>query len=273
MDDTLKVVTLGFFALLTFHASLERRARNDASRQVSHSFQGTGTVHSNVAPRGMFGMLSNDIWAVDIYGDHQIADNLPFYLYPRNGWKGHIRHLRLHFTHFSLSGLPVERFEADFPFVSYDIGHALYHDRLLLRGASAGPAEVRVNAAGLETFILTKYDKTIKEVHVTIHSGKLLILGKMNLLGSITPFTATGAMVPREGRYLDLMEPELTLNGKPATREFTDALLKLINPVLDADRDLKLNGFFTISTVELLDDSISIRGQATIPPAPRMPKP
>src|SRR5579871_968435 len=148
MDDTLKVVTVSLFALLSLHFSLERRARDDATRQVNQAFHSTGSLHSTVESRGMLGMLANDVWSVDLYSDHQTSDQLPFYLYPRSGWKGHIRHLRLHVTHFTLSGFPVDRLEADIPFVTYDLGHAMYHDRLHIRSSGIGPAEVQDGRAG-----------------------------------------------------------------------------------------------------------------------------
>ncbi|HLK61006.1 MAG TPA: LmeA family phospholipid-binding protein [Chthonomonadaceae bacterium] len=267
MDDTLKVVTVSLFALLSLHFSLERRARDDATRQVNQAFHSTGSLHSTVESRGMLGMLANDVWSVDLYSDHQTSDQLPFYLYPRSGWKGHIRHLRLHVTHFTLSGFPVDRLEADIPFVTYDLGHAMYHDRLHIRSSGIGPAEVQVGRAGLETFILTKYPKLVKAIQVGFQDGKLTIQGKLNLLGGETPFSAVGFLAPREGRYLDFLEPELTLNGKPASPEFTAGVLKQLNPVLDTERDLHLNGFFTLTRVELTDDSIVIKGEASVPPA------
>jgi hypothetical protein len=268
VDDTLKIVTVGFFAFLTFHASLERRAARAADSQMHESFHSTGTVRSVVESRGMFGLLANDIWSIDIYSEHQQSDRLPFYIYPKSGWKGSIRHLRLHFSEFSLAGLPIERMEADIPFATYDIGNALYKNRLVLRGAGEGPALVQVSELGLQVFIQRKYPRLMRDVHVEIATGHVTISGKLALFNGFSPFSVTGTLCPRDGRYLDLTDPVVALDGKPLDARAALALLKTINPVLDNDTDLKLGGFFHLSSVDVGQGILSIRGAATVPRAP-----
>ncbi len=268
MDDTLKVLTLGFFAFLTLHASLERRSSRAAETQVNESFHHTGTVHATVEARGMFGLLANDIWAIDIYSSHQQSDKLPFYLYPKPGWKGSIRHLRLHFSDFTLAGLPIDRMDADIPFAKYDLGQALYKNRLLLRGAGEGPAVVQVGESGLQTFIQRKYPRLMRDVKVDITERQVTISGKLALFTGLSPFSATGTLVPRANRFIDLQEPTILLDGKPLSAVAAENLLKSINPVLDSEKDLKLGGFFRLSRVEVKTGTLSIFGTATIPPAP-----
>ena len=152
MDDTLKTIIFGFLGTIVFHAGLEKRAERDATRQVASAFHNTGTIRSVVESRGMFGALANQLFAIDIHGSGLSTAQLPFVAFPRAGWKGHIRHLRLHFDNLTLKGLPINRFEADIPNVTYDLGHALYKDRLVIRGAGIGPASVHISAEGRTAF-------------------------------------------------------------------------------------------------------------------------
>jgi hypothetical protein len=265
MDDTLKNLAFGFLALIVLHGSLEKRAKHDANRQIKEAFNNTGGLQTRVEARGMFGAFVNDLYSVEVLGQHQKVDHLPFLIIPRNGWKGSIRHLRLHLTDLTLKGLPVERFDADIPFVTYDLGHALYRDRLVLRGAGAGPASVRIGREGLQKFILTKFRRTLSGVQVEISNGKVVISGNLLLFTGPTAFHATGDLLPRGGRYLDLVNPEIRLSGSPLTPEAAASLLKGINPVLDVESDLGLGGYFTITQVEIREGFVLARGSATIP--------
>src|SRR5438105_2149964 len=115
MDDTLRNVTFGLLAFFILHGSLEQRARRGAERQVSEIFNHTGHVEARLTPRGLLGLEAANFWAVDVYGEGVSAERLPFSVFPRGGWKGSIRHLRLHLKRFTLAGLPIRSFEADIP--------------------------------------------------------------------------------------------------------------------------------------------------------------
>lgn len=271
MDDLLKNLTIGLFAFLIVHRGLEDRARHNTARQVREAFNNTGPVWASVEPRGMLGLVASDVWAVDIYGSGLRAERLPFYLYPRPGWKGSIRHLRLHLTDFTLAGLPIDRFEADVPFVTFDIGHALWKDRIVLRDAGTGSGTVQVGMAGLRSFLLKKYERRLSDVMIWQQNQKIFLKGSFALFTAPLPFLASGRFAPRAGRYIDLIEPTFFLNRAPATPQMTELLLKQINPVLDTERDLGIGRFFTIETVEIGENGLTIRGQATIPPASETP--
>ena len=268
MDDTLRNVAIGLAAFLVLHVSLEQRARRGAERQVFESFNRTGHVSARLEPRGWFGLETSDFWAVDVYGEDLKTDRLPFYAYPRTGWKGSIRHLRLHLKRFTLAGLPIRAFDADIPSATFDIGHAVYKSRLVLRGTGSGPATVAVDANGLKAFIDKKFRNTLSDVTVHFVNHQVIIEGKANLLGNLNPISTTGILVPREGRYLDITEPQVRINGTLVTLAVTESLLKQINPVLDTDADLGLGGYFVMERVEVGDDEIVITGRASIPIAP-----
>ena len=269
MDDTLKNVVFGLFSLFVIHGSLERRVNHDAARQVMDSFNHTGTVHTRVESRGVFGVFGNKLYSVDIMGDGLISERLPFFSTPRSGWKGSIRHLRLHLTNLTLKGLPVERFDADIPDVTYDIGQATYKDWLVIRGACRGPGSVQIGAEGLQTFVLRKYKKLMSEVKVEFLKEGVGISGNLNLFGKPTPFSATGTLVTRDKRYLDLTQPKIEMNGKPVSEALTLTILKQINPVLDIETDLGLGGYFTLERIQFSAGHIIASGETGIPIKPK----
>jgi hypothetical protein len=265
MDDTLKTVIFGFLGMIVFHSSLEKRAGHDATREVEKGFRNTGTVHTRVEPRGMFGVFASQLYAIDVYGNGLKATQLPFIAIPRSGWKGHIRHLRLHFDNLDLQGLTVDTFDADIPNVTYDLGHALYRDRLLIRGAGEGPAYVRIGASGLRTFILKKYSPMLTDVDVAFRKQKVVITGKFLLFGSPLPFVATAELEVRAERYVNLKSPVVAMNSQALGAAATANILKQINPVLDISADVGLAGYITLSRVEIGDEALTIFGRATIP--------
>lgn len=270
MDDSIKGLTLGFLALLVLHGSLQRRARRDAEHQVRAAFHQTGTIRAEVVPRGMFGLLASDIWAVDLYGHDVRSDTIPFYRYPREGWKGSIRHLRLHLSKLTLAGLSIDRMEVDVPFVTYDLGEALYRDRLVIRDAGTGPVEVWVDEAGLESFLSKKYKHTLSDVFVSIFNNQLYLSATLTLFGAKSHIEASGAVAPRDGRFLDLVQPDIRINGNPAQSALIQGILSRINPVLDADRDLHMRGFLSMERVRFEGRKLVVDGLITIPlpPAP-----
>ena len=229
------------------------------------SFNHTGTIRTRVESRGVFGVFGNKLYSVDIFGDRLVSEKLPFFAQPRSGWKGSIRHLRLHLTNITLKGLPVLRFEADIPDVTYDIGQATYKDWLVIRGAGVGPASVMIAPIGLETFVSSKYSKLMSGVKVVFLSDSVGISGNLGLFGKPSPFSATGRLATRAGRYLDLIDPQMMMNGKPLSPAMTNSILKQINPVLDIDADLGLGGYFTLSSLEYASDALTVRGIAGIP--------
>lgn len=269
MDDTLRNLAFGLFAFVVFHSSLETRARHDARRQVARSFNNTGSIQVNLIPRGPFGLELSDLYRVEVIGRGVVSDRLPFYIYPKPGWKGSIRHLNLDLIDFTLAGLPIRELTADIPNATYDIGHAIYRGHLVLRGSGEGPARVRIGPDGLKAFLFKKFNKTLSDVQVFINPGKIELTGQASLLfRPKAALRAEGRLAVRAGRYLDLIEPTMFLDGRPLSPTFIDAVLHQVNPVLDTYKDLNLGGFFTMEQVLIVKDEVIILGRVGLPTAP-----
>ena len=265
MDDLFKYLALGFFGCVVLHGSLEQRGRHSAERQVRQAFHNTGQVRAQIIPRGLFGLFANDIYSVTLQAKGIETDRLPFSITPRSGWKGHIKRLRLRFTDFRLMGLPVERFDADIPNATYDLGDAVWKNRLQLRNAGIGSAFVSIRSAGLEAFLSNKYNQILSDVKVLIIQKQIYITGQLKFLGSFSPFSASGGLAARDERYVDILTPVFEINDAHVSDATTALLLKQFNPILDIEKDLGLGTFFTLRKVEVGEDAVTIRGSITFP--------
>lgn len=265
MDNTVVSLVYGLLGLIVVHGSLEKRIQHDATRNVQASFDSYGSVRTSVMSSGVFGAFANRLYSIDVYGDDVSSDRLPFVAIPRRGWKGSIRHLRLHLTRIHLAGLPVDSFYADIPDVRYDLGHALYKDRLVIRSAGEGPARVAIGSESLRTYILRKYSNLMDSVVVAFEPPRVIISGSITILGKRSSFSAAGQLRARDRRFVDIVDPSVQLGGVATSELFNQTLLRQINPVLDIERDLHLKGYFEISDVQVKMSGIVVDGTARVP--------
>ncbi len=267
MDDTVQNVALGLCAFLALHFSLEKRATVGAERQVREAFDNTGIVRVTAVPRGLLGYEVNDVWAVDVYAQDFTAKRLPFFVTRRGGWKGSIRHLRLHFHDFTLFALPIRGFEADVPFVTYDLGQAFYRSRLSARSAGQGPAQVTIGFEGLRLFASRKFASILSDVGISKTNENIRLTGRIRFFGIASAIVATGVLYPRAGRYLDITDAHVELDGQALSPDSTRLLLQQLNPVLDLVKDVNWGDYFRIESVRIGENAVIITGQATLPPS------
>ena len=130
---------------------------------------------------------------------------------------------------------------------------------------------MQVGERGLQAFIARKYPRLMRDVRVRIAADRVTISGNLSLFTGASPFSASGTLLPRADRYVDLVDPTVEIDGKPLDPTAAQNLLKTINPVLDSERDLHLGGFFRLSRVEIGPGVLSIKGTASIPLAPADP--
>lgn len=265
MDDTVKGLTIGLLSMLVLHGFLGGRARHAAERQMRETFSGSGTIRAEVREEAPFGLFANNIHALDIYGSGVSAERLSFIQVPRSGWKGRIQHLRLHLTDSVIAGMRVARLEADIPNVTYDLGHAFYKDRLFIRTAAPGTIEVWLDQSNLATFAVRKFGRTVNSIKATLAGDRLELVGNLKLLNSATPFSVSGLLSERDGQYVDLVDPIITLNGAPVDAARAHLLMSTINPVVDVEKDLHLGKLITVQRVTVSDHQLIIEGKLTIP--------
>ncbi len=265
MDDTAAGIAVGLVAALLLHGSMNRRAARAAERQMSESFSGSGSIRADVREQAPFGIFGNDLWAIDIYGDHVHADSIPFTQIQRSGWKGRIHHLRLHLTDCAIAGIQFNRMDADIPSVTYDLGHALYKDRLLIRRAGSGHVQISIDQTNMELFAQKKFGKTLKNIKALLTGDHISMSGNVMVFSAGIPFLVEGRVVPRGGRYLDVSEPVVTLNGAPVEQAQAKSLLDRINPILDVKQDMHLEQFIRIQQVSSTANEMVIDGEIYVP--------
>lgn len=265
MEDFGKYLIYGFFALLVGHSALNKRAERVVHREITTAFNQTGQTKVRVSGRGMFGLYANDVYRVDVRGSGYRAESMPFVAFPRSGWKGRIRHLKVDFQDFHLRGLPIRSFQADIPYVRYDLGQAFYKDRLKIRSAQGGEALVVIGDEGLKVFLERKYKDLLSDVVVKVDHLGIEITAKIKVLGIVSPLRAVGLPSVRDGRYIDLSAPKIELNGRPVSPIQANSLTKQLNPILDIVADLGLGDFFKITRVEIGTGAVHVHGMAAIP--------
>ena len=78
--------------------------------------------------------------------------------------------------------------------------------------------------------------------------------------------------VIREGRYVDLTDASIRLNGAESSPQAVERTLKSVNPVLDLEKDLALGRYFYAREVIAGEGTLTVRGTATIPRAGSEPR-
>jgi hypothetical protein len=265
MSDDLKNAAIAIFSLALFSGFATHRAEHAIVHDLRNTLRG-GQLHADVRPHGLFGLVLGRFDTVRVTGSDLSADSVPFRILRGAGIRAHVSRLEFDLHNLTLRGTTVRRFTADFPAVSLDAGRALFDERIIIRRSGEGRASAEVSAEALAGFIVRKYPG-LRQVKVTLTGGKATVAGAATVLGTVQQIEATGRLVTREGRYIDLVEPAAILNGKPAAPAFAANLARQVNPVVDFDNDLGLGDIFYAETVEIGEGAAVVTGRAFVPPS------
>ena len=257
---------LAAFGLLNAANAEVRRFERAAAAEIGSKLQGDGkrvSVQAKVGPEGLVG----DLHSVTIRASDFATDGLPLYTEPHRSTKGLVRSLRIELTNFSLTGLPVRRLSAEIPDCRFDFALAMRRRQIRVTRSGTGVAEVEVGEKDLEQFIRQKYTM-IQRVSVRVDRDKVIVEGFGNFLRLPTEFWVAARLEASEGTKLVLSHARVLLNGKPAEPAFVDALLKVLNPVIDLNRDLKLADAIRVDQVIQRDGALRAKGAIQIPVRP-----
>ncbi|RYG34563.1 NAD-dependent epimerase/dehydratase family protein, partial [bacterium] len=74
----------------------------------------------------------------------------------------------------------------------------------------------------------------------------------------------------RSFMYIDdcVQGSQMILNGEPATDSLSKALIGILNPILDLDKDLGLQGAMDVTSICLKGNVMTAEGKARIPKLP-----
>jgi hypothetical protein len=265
MDDALKGAALGVLTLALFHVTLTEHFRHVTERQVRQAFGAKGDVRVDIQADAPFGLLWGGVRKVDIYCTGQDVTTLPFTHIAGRSWVGTVRHLALHLRDFRLNGHAISRLDSEVPNVRFDIGSALWHSRLVVRDAGVGRATVGLSASDLGLFLNSKFSSIVSDGVVHFDPPGLMIDARSGIFGAPTPLRIYGGLSPRAGRYVDVVDPRLDVDGKSMPQPFVLGLARRLNPVLDIEQDLHLGDYLYVETVRVGDQFVDVDGSVTVP--------
>lgn len=257
---------IGFGILHTANAEV-RRFERAAADDFATLLQGEGKrvhVQAKVGPEGLWG----DVHAVRIQASQFQTDGLPLFAEPSRSRKGHVGSLRIELENFVLTGLQVRRLTAEIPDCRFDFSYALRRKKMRLSQSGVGVGEVEITEKDLERFVQAKYPD-IKRCTLKLDRDKVLFEGRAETRFLKADFWVAARLEPSEGTKIVLTYPRILLNGQVADEGTRSVLLKMLNPVIDLDRDLRLFGAVKAERVTLRDGVLRAYGAVHIPAKPQ----
>lgn len=263
MNDGLRDAGYAVLGLALLSWILTDRVSHAARRELKTAFP---TAHFDicVTPRGLLGMTVGQAYKAKISGGGFSAEKLPFRIEPGGGTVAGIRHLELDLHDIVLRDLGVQTLKADIPFVKADAGRVLFDGHLRFRGAGEGTGTAVLSEGQIERFLAKKRPQ-FQDLKVKLTSGEALISGKVNVLLPGTPFEAKTSVGIQDGRYLNAVNATVKLGDKPVLPSLALQMQQIVNPIIDVDKDLGLGEWLYITSAEIGEGILTVRGRVHIP--------
>ena len=264
-------VLLGLAAVVGLGAGTLRKFERRAEADIAARLEGEEKrVKLRVSYPGLLSPALGEVREAKVEASNFSVVGLPFLREPWRSSRGKIERLIVDLRDFELTGLPVERLRASIPSVRFDLGHASKRGEIRISRSGRGRAEVRLKPEGIAAWIMRR-TPSLRGVVGRIEDGKLGLSGRVRFAGFEVPFDVLSD-VGGEGPRLSLVKPRIQLAGIAAEGARADELVKALNPVVDADRDLALRGAVGIERVRVEDGKIVATGSVVLPEAERTPK-
>ncbi|MCX7925804.1 MAG: DUF2993 domain-containing protein [Fimbriimonadales bacterium] len=250
--------------LLTLGRGALREIEKTAAREIKQRIGG-GDFQVKIEPDGVDGLTQGRLRTLTVRARNFTLDGLPFTLEPDRPKSGRIRQFVLRMENANLRGLRAEHADAVIPDVSYDKGLAISRRVFRLSATGVGVCEIVVNEADLAAYITRKYAPSVREVSVRITPEQTTVQGVAVLLANEVRFRAVGKLAPRDGRYLDLTEVQVQIEGANLPPESANLLRQFLNPIIDIDRDLGLYDGLAVESVQSEPGRLRALGKVWIP--------
>ncbi len=259
----------GWLAVVAIVLTLGRGSIRDVEKSAAREIQqriGGGDIRVKIEPD--YGrLLQGRLEKLTVYAKNFTLNGLPFTLEPERPQSGLIKQFVLLMENASLRGLRAETAVAVIPDIAYDKSLALSKRIFRLSATGIGACEIVVNERDLAEYIIRKYAPAVRSVEVTITPEQTTVQGTMLLLTSEVRFRAVGKLAPRDGRYLDLAEVQIQIEGANLPTESANLLRQFLNPIIDIDRDLGLNDGLQVDEVISEAGKMKAVGKVWIPKA------
>ncbi|GIV11392.1 MAG: hypothetical protein KatS3mg020_0883 [Fimbriimonadales bacterium] len=259
----------GWLAVIAIVLTLGRSAIRDIEKSAAREIQqriGGGDIRVKIEP-DYGGLSKGRLKKLTVYAKNFTLNGLPFTLEPGRPQSGLIKQFTLLMENANLRGLRAETAVAVIPDIAYDKSLALSKRIFRLSATGVGACEIVVNENDLAAYILRKYAPALSRVEVRITPEQTVVQGVMRLLTSEVRFRAIGKLAPRDGRYLDLAEVQILIEGANLPPESANLLRQFVNPIIDIDRDLGLHDGLQIDEVASEPGKMQAKGKVWIPKA------
>ena len=248
------------FGLFGFGASQVSRFERDSARDILQQLEGPKKqVKLIVRYPGVLSPVVGEVDEVIIQASHFQTAGLPLFTEPELSTAGSINWLRLDLRDVTLRGLRIDRLTSNIPNCKFDYQLALHKRKIRLSRSGTGTGEVRILGPDLEKFIVKKYHE-IKRCKVEFVKDRVKVTGFGEFLVFQTEFEITA-----NGTKLLLTNAEILFDGRPADEGAKQALLDTMNPVVDLDGDLQLQGAIKLDSIEFENGALVCRGKTTVP--------
>lgn len=264
---------MGFLSILLVGSGLffadqekgrfERRAASDILAQM---VDGVGEVRVEVEPT-LLGGLTGELHSAKISGKGFGLDQLPLFLEPERSKSGKIGTLRLSLRDFKLRKLRVAELEASIPGCRYDFGLAKSKSQIRVSQTGDGDGYVKLLEADLAEYLVAKF-REIKSCKVKLHGDTVWVEGYGEFLIVNSNFAVIGGVKVVDGTKLMLDEPSIYFDWQRADPVATQGLLKILNPIVDLEKDLGLANAVTVERVKMKNGVLTAWGKTRIPTRP-----
>lgn len=258
-------IALAFGLLFGLGNAEVKKFERTAARDIYSRLDGPNrkvSVHTEL--NGLIGGALGDVKRATITASDFSLEELPLYTEPERSQKGILRELNLNLKNFILRGLRIEELTASIPDCRYDYALALAKRQIRLSRSGEGTGHVRILQKDLEAYILKKF-REIKKVKVTIAKGRAFVEGFGEFIVVQTNFFVIAKIASPDGNRLMLTEPRIFFDDRPADELSKEALLRTLNPVVDLNKDLHLNGAIDVETISLENGVLEASGRTRIP--------
>jgi hypothetical protein len=250
-----------WLALLLVGGGLLSGDEDHAGRIVAKSIMAGKGGTARLTLKGA-NVLTSRVDEIDVEAAGFAGRGLPFHSENPKGAQIAIGKLVLHLRDFELGILPVLSVDATISGCRFDRHEAL-HSRLRITDGGRGTAIVRVDENGLAAFIRTKFP-ALKKLHVKLGGDRVLLSCEADYLKGHPAVWALGWFAV-DGTKVSLSKVDLYIDGLPANAETSGAFLALLNPIVDLDRDLGLEGAAYAKTLTIANGIAEVRGRIRIP--------
>jgi hypothetical protein len=241
----------------------ERKAASDILAQM---VEGKGKVEVRVEPT-LLGGLTGELHSATIRGSEFQLDEMPLFLEPERSKSGKIGELRLDLKDFQLRKLRVSELQATIPGCRYDYGLAKSKSQIRVSQTGEGDGFVKLLEKDLADYLVAKYHE-IKSCKVKLHGDTVWVEGYGEFLIVNSNFAVIGQVRIVDGTKLMLDNPSIYFDWVKADPLATQGLLKILNPIVDLERDLGLANAVSVNKVKMKDGVLTASGKTRIPTRP-----